>query len=110
MPPEWLQYGSFGLLCCILFFIGKYLRNRDEKSQEFLRDLIERAEEQQANHAEAWKELTRTGIETQQQMKAQWDIFCTDLALHEEHNAEDHRKILECVKIKNGRNLRSEGG
>lgn len=66
MVADWLQVTAMALLGIVLTALGKYLYDRDKKSQEFMQRLITKASDQQEVHVTAWKELMLMAVRGQE--------------------------------------------
>lgn len=86
IPPDWLQYGAFGLLVVILYFVGRWLKDRLaadreaqvarehkheerlDKQQDFMEELLEKDRALLDQEKTALKEMVETDIATRREV------------------------------------------
>lgn len=110
--PNWLNFGSFGLLALILVGLGMYaqkflnrwldnqkavLNHQAEAEREtdaFLRDLIDKDREERRQQLASWQSLVAQDIEAKQALTKALQEICQRSDRHEQRAAERHKKLM----------------
>lgn len=124
--PEWLQWGSFGVMVLVLFAVGVYIKKRDEKAQEiaaerdkkaqevtetkdkqvldFMQSLIQQSQSRQDAHEAAWQKMTadvvlaQTNLATvMAQLSEQLEAQVKCLEAHDRVVVENQKSILTAL-------------
>ena len=75
LQEQWFQWGpAVAILVLVLIAVGGFLfwyfknvATKDDERQKFLERLVDNATESHEKHMESWQQMTREGIEAQQQ-------------------------------------------
>ncbi len=113
MSPEWLEWGSLGLLAMVLAAIGlvarevlKGQRARDQERDEHLREVMRQDRADREKHRATLELLSRETIEANRDMANAVGAMCESLRIHEKRSGERHQSMIETIRVVNGKAAR----
>ena len=95
---DWLDAGAMGLVAAIVVGLGLYLRNRLDKDQEFLHQLVVSSREQQLTQAAAWEQMVKEMAETNAQTVEAMHAIQEALADHNRQSAMRDEQVANVLK------------
>ena len=110
MTPEWLDWGSLGLLALVLLAIGggarewlKRQAERDAARDTWMRGLMEQYRQDGERHQAALQAIIKENTAVNQAQTQAMTSLCESMREHEKRAERRHNTIIETIRVANGK-------